>query len=219
MSALDFLFRKQRHIEALVQEYLDHWQACLESFESAMQSYLERGLGEEFGFLVDRTHKEESKADDQRRRIEHEMYAKGLLPESRGDILGFLESIDRVPSAAEQVLFMILDEGVELPLELVPELRELVAVSLETTGLLLQMARDVFGHRVDPFPLVRQIDDRESRGDHLERDLITKIFNSGELENWRRLQLRDLVAVLGDLADRAQTVSDRLFIMGLKRRV
>lgn len=43
------------------------------------------------------THKFESKADDIREEIEALMLGKALIPESRRDIIGLLESINDIP--------------------------------------------------------------------------------------------------------------------------
>ena len=45
-----------------------------------------------------------------RREIEVMMYSKALFPESRGDILTLLETIDRVPNQAEAVVRMLLNQ-------------------------------------------------------------------------------------------------------------
>lgn len=219
MRLLDLFFRKQRRIEGMVRTYLDLWEECLTRFDRAFEAWLEQGLSEEFAYLVERTHRAESQADDQRRAIEYEMYAKALLPESRGDILGFLESIDTVPSTAETSLFIIAGERIEPPREVAADLGRLVNLSLESTGLLLALARQIFGGRSDFFPAIREIDDLESRCDHLERGLIAKIFSSETLAGVEQLKLRNLIVKLGDLSDGAQKVSDRILIMSLKRKI
>jgi predicted phosphate transport protein (TIGR00153 family) len=176
----------------MVGEYLDLWGACLARFREAMETYMQKGLGEDFDFLVERTHRAESKADDQRREIERHMYSEGLLPESRGDILGFLETMDRVPNDAESTLFMISKQRIELPAALEPEFRALAEVTVESTDLLLGLARRIFSAKEDFLEVVKQIDEKESHCDHIERRLIDLTFGSSEIEDFVKLQLRDL---------------------------
>ena len=147
MAVLDFLVRKQRHIEALVAEYLDKWEECLQEFRRAMDIYLESGHGDDLAFAVKQTHRRESNADDLRRTIEELMYVKALLPESRGDIMSFLESIDGVINRAETALYILFNEGVDLPAFLREEFQNLVSKSMESTDLLLQLARNAFRSR------------------------------------------------------------------------
>ena len=107
MKLSDFFLRKQKLIEKDLFDYLDQWRKCLEDFKNGIEVYLTEGLGEKFDYYVERTHKMESRADDLRRKIEWEMYSKALLPESRGDILGFLETMDQIPNKAESILYQI----------------------------------------------------------------------------------------------------------------
>ena len=42
------------------------------------------------------------------------MYSKALFPESRGDILGLLEAMDKVPNQAEKALLVMLTQYIVL---------------------------------------------------------------------------------------------------------
>ena len=89
-----FLFKKEQQVQELISRYLDNLRAAQEHFEKAMDCYFDFGLGENCDFLIEQTHKFESRADDLRNEIIEMMYSKVLIPESRGDILRLLESID-----------------------------------------------------------------------------------------------------------------------------
>lgn len=203
----------------MVGDYLDLWAECLARFRQALETYLEKGLGEDFDFLVERTHRAESQADDQRRKIERYMYARGLLPESRGDILGFLEAMDRVLGDAQATLFMISEQRVELPSAMTPGFRAMENETAESTDLLLGMARQIFRKNEGILEEVKQIDEKESRCDHIERRLIDQTFGSSEIDGFTKLQLRDLVIKVGRISDSALKVGDRIVIMSFKRRV
>ena len=219
MGVFDFLVRKQRHIEALVDEYLDKWDECLQEFRRAMEIYLSGGSREDFGFAVKQTHRRESMADDLRRTIQELMYSKALLPESRGDIMRFLENIDHVINRAETALFILHNEGVEVPDSLRTEFRSLVSKSLESTDCLLKVARKTFAHNPDLASQVRAIDLKESECDAIERRLIRTIFRSEDIVALQKILLRDLILKLGDISDQAQRVSNEIHIMSIKRRV
>jgi len=115
--------------------YLDEYKICLESFNNAMNIYLENGLGEEFSYYVQQTHKMESQADYIRKKIEWEMYSKALLPESRGDLLGFLETMDKIPNKAESVLYQIQLQRLSLPKELKHNIKELLLYLMNQSSL------------------------------------------------------------------------------------
>jgi predicted phosphate transport protein (TIGR00153 family) len=219
MSVFDLLVRKQRHVEALVAAYLEKWNECLQEFRKSMDIYLEKGRGEDLAFAVEQTHRRESMADDLRRTIEHLLYSKALLPESRGDIMSFLESIDHVINRAETAVYILCNEGVELPPVLAEDFRSLLAKTMESTDILYRMARKAFVHSRDIVSLARDIDQKESECDHVERHIIRKIFRSDDLPDLQKILLRDLILKIGDISDQAQKVANQLHIMSIKRRV
>ena len=147
MGLKDFLYRHQRHIEGLYDEYLLEWQTCVETFQSAMQLYLDKGNTDEFAYLCEKTHKAESKADDSRRNIEFQLYSKALLPESRGDILGLLETIDKVINKCESVLYQIHLENLELPESMANYFHRILAVTNECLKEVHNAASDYFTNK------------------------------------------------------------------------
>jgi predicted phosphate transport protein (TIGR00153 family) len=218
MGLLDFLFRKQRRVEAMVHDYLDVWEECVDQSKKGMDVFVSDGLTTKFLGRLERTHESESRADDYRRDIEYELYGKALLPESRGDILGFLEQLDKIPNRVETILYMIATEGIELPRPLGPGFQRYVNLSFEALDLLLRMARGVFRPGPDFRTLIREVDDRESACDRIKRELLREI-SSSKLESYRKVSLRDLVLEVGELTDLAENVADRMMIMSMKRRV
>lgn len=211
-------FKKEQQIEQLIYQYLDNLKMVQENFENAMNLYLKEGLSEEFGFLIEQTHKVESKADDIRNEIETMMYAKALIPESRGDILGLLEAIDRIPGLFQRILYMAQTQKLNTPDFLVLDIKELIRVSLECCDLLVKQLEALFKKAGDIKSLVSTIDNNESHCDHIERRTITKIFDSA-LDLSQKLQLKEMVIQMGEISDEAYRVSRRVNIISIKRRV
>ena len=73
---------------------------------------------EDFDEAVSKVHRLEAACDDLRREIEYLLYGKALLPESRGDLLGLLETFDRLPNIAETVAFLFSCQKMLLPADL-----------------------------------------------------------------------------------------------------
>ncbi len=213
-----FLFKKEQQIESLIYDYLDNLRIAKENFLKAMNTYFEKGFCEDFDFLIEQTHKVESKADDIRYEIETMMYAKALIPESRGDVLGLLEAIDQIPSIFELILYMTQTQRLVTPEFLVLDIKELVQVSLECCGLLIKQVEALFRKSEDIRSLVLRIDNNESHCDHIERRIITKIFDS-DLDPFQKIQLKDMVIQMGEISDQADRVSRRVYIISVKRRV
>ena len=218
MKLFDFFLRKQRLIEEYVFDYLHQWKRCLEDFKNGMEVYLTEGLGENFDYCVERTHKMESQADDLRRKIEWEMYSKALLPESRGDILGFLETMDKLPNKAESLLKQIKLQRLTFPKELNPNLQRIVALSCEAIQLVHEAATNLMSRRGGIHKLADEIDVKETECDHAEQDTIEKIFTM-DIDKAEKILLKEFIIELGNLTDRAEDVSDRLTILSVKRRV
>jgi predicted phosphate transport protein (TIGR00153 family) len=168
--------------------------------------------------LVDKAHRYESKADDVREEIKMLMYSKVLLPESRGDIMGLLESIDSIPHTLEIILNMILTQKLAIPDLIADDVREMVSLSMGTCDLMIQQVEDLFqrGRRIPE--LLDVIDEKESQCDVIERQIITTLFDS-DIDPFQKLQLKELVVLVGDITDQIDRVSKRINIISLKRRV
>ena len=213
-----FLFKKEQQIQELISKYLDNLRMTQEHFEKAMDCYFDFGLGENCDFLITQTHKFESRADDIRNEIIEMMYSKVLIPESRGDILRLLEAIDLIPTLFETVLFMIQGQRLTVPDFITPDLRELMRVSLECCDLVIRQVEGYFKKTEDIKALVSTIDSHESRCDHIEREIVRKIFDA-DLDPFEKMQLKELVVQMGEISDQADRVSRSVYIINIKRRV
>jgi uncharacterized protein len=215
---LKFIFRKQNLIESRIFKYLDALRMTQKYFCEALEICLENGVCENFDFMRGRTHKFESKADDIREEIKTLMYGKALLPESRGDIMGLLESLDEIPGVLETILQMIETQYLKIPGFIITDVRELIDVSLHSCDLLYTEVEKLLRNDQGIRDLVSQIDFDESRCDHIERQIIRTIFES-EIDPFQKLQLKELVINMGEISDHADRVSKRVNIISMKRRV
>jgi predicted phosphate transport protein (TIGR00153 family) len=214
-----FLFKKEHHIERLIYAYLDNIKFSQESFANALgECFLHGEKRENFSFFLKQTHKYESKADDQRQEINDLMYGKALIPDSRGDIMGLLAALDVIPHLFENVLYMIQTQRLHLPEMLKVDLQALVDLCLETCDLLYRQTEGLFKKSGRVRELLHTIDTNESHCDHFERTLITKLFDS-QIDPFLKLQLKDLILEIGEIANQADRVSKRINIISMKRRV
>ena len=63
---LNFLFKKELQLEKLIYNYLENFGMIQKHFVKAMNICLKEGACNDFCFLMDQTHKFESRADDLR---------------------------------------------------------------------------------------------------------------------------------------------------------
>ena len=215
---MSFLFRKQSQIESLIYSYLDSLRMTQTRFSEALGLCLDHSTDGTFTFLTEQTHKFESKADDIREEITTLMYGKALLPESRGDIMRLLEEVDVIPRVFERVLYMIKMQKLSIPDFIVPDIEKLVSVSLASFDLTLKQIENFLKRHREIRALVATIDYNESECDHIQRRIITKVFDS-DLDPFLKIQLKELISCIGEISDQADRVSKRVNIISMKRRV
>ena len=213
-----FLFKKQRLVESQIHRYLEEIRGAQHSFADAFKACLGEDASCDFDEMKRQTHHFEALADDVREEIKTLMYGKTLIPESRGDIMGLLEAVDEVPRYFERILNLIGVEQVEIPDFLASRFEELLTVSLESCDLMTRQVEELFGAGSRIQELIAAIDARESQCDVIERDLLSGIFRS-DLDPFDKLQLKDLVLLMGDISDQADRVAKQVNIIHLKRRV
>jgi predicted phosphate transport protein (TIGR00153 family) len=219
LDEVDKVFwRRSKSVEDQIESYMEHVDECIEVFLKAMRVFLSEGRTSDFEKLTERCHTVESAADDLRREIEITLYGKALLPESRGDLLGMLESFDRVPNRAETVLFMISCQRLDIPADFSDDLMRLVEVNVETYGLVRKAFDALLSNPMQTLYVVKEVEESESRSDRMERSLIGRIFDT-DYSDGRKLLLKDLVLSIGNLSDRSENTADRIAIVAVKRRV
>lgn len=196
---LSYLFKKQSQVEKLIYDYLDTLKSTQKSFLTALEACLINGVFcENFEYLIIQTHKFESKADDIREEVKSLMYEKALIPESRGDIMLLLDAIDTIPHLLEKVLYSLQTQKLTLPDFIMSDTKELIKISLECCDLMNREVIALFKKNEGIRDLLTQIDSNESHCDHIERRIITKIFDAA-IDPFQKLQLKELIGLIGKI--------------------
>lgn len=217
---LHLVFKKEHQVERLIFEYLKQIESCQDNFVKALNACLLNGaFCDNFEFYIKQTHKYESRADDIHLEINNLMYGNALIPESRGDLLGLLEAIDSIPDLFEKILYTIEMQRLTVPESIISEIEELVRISLECCDLMARQAVALFKKTEGIRELMQTIDVNESHCDHIERKIVTQVFDAPDIEPVEKLQIKELIQLIGDISDRADHVSRRINILSLKRRV
>jgi hypothetical protein len=209
---------RQKQVQARLAEYSREVLSCASAFRDAFAAACEGSSREQLSEILGRVHKAERTADDIRRAAENQMYTEALFPESRGDILGLLESVDRVPNHAESSVRMMLHQHIAIPQELRADVLALADVCVRCVNTLIDGVDRLFENFLTATVSVGQIDELESQADRMEGALIDRIF-SGGLDALSKILLRDLVARIGGVADRCESAGDRIRIIVAKRSV
>ncbi|MBU0972645.1 MAG: DUF47 family protein [Proteobacteria bacterium] len=213
-----FFFKKDNRVEELIFDYLETFQLIQENFSNALVSCIKRQRCEKFDFLMEQTHKCESRADDIMDEVNNLMFGKALIPDFRGDIMNLLISLDKIPHFLERALFMIRYQGLVIPEAFAQDLQELIRISIESCDLVSKQVTLFLKNKAGTRALMSTIDTNESHCDHIERRIISNLFKS-DLDPFFKLQFKELVINIGDISDQADRVSKLVNILTLKRRV
>jgi predicted phosphate transport protein (TIGR00153 family) len=212
-----FFFGKKE--EQIIKRFKDHLSAVeknLEKFRNFMNSYLDGdGKSEK---LAREVMKLETEADHIRRETETMMYSGAFLPNFRGDLLGLIESVDVIADRAETVVRLIDLQGTEFPEEIREDVKKQAEIVLNTYKALKKAIEKMFEDMEESAKYVSETERLEHEEDEFEWALIRKVF-SLDIDRARKLELRELISLIGDIADLSEDASDRVEIILLKRRV
>ena len=217
---MPILFKHTKDLEAQLDRFLDAVSEGALVFRRGIDAYI-AGDVEGFERLVEEIDGLESRADELRREIKSQLYRHSLIPESRGDILGTLESVDRLLTAAEWTLYEVRLQEIKIPEPIKPNVVKVVDLTCSCCEMVQKAVRALFvnsGRAADIEDLINEIDNIESEVDHLERALIRAIFKL-DIDTGEKLVLKALVRRLTKVSDGAEHVGDRLTVISVKRRV
>jgi predicted phosphate transport protein (TIGR00153 family) len=211
------LWKKEQSIIDKIKGYLDQVDSCRNRFRKCIEKLLLEPNDEENQAILEEVHRSESKADDLRRDIELQLYERALIPESRGDVLGLLETMDAIPGMFQSLCYQFLLEKIVVPEQFRERYLHLVDVNLKSYDLVREAMLGLF-YKKEVKELTDLVDATESDSDRIERALIRDIFSS-KLDKADKILLKEIIINTGDISDRAETVKDRLILAIVKRKI
>ncbi len=212
------LFGRTRDLEGQIDDFLDKISESAVQFKLAVRVYLKEGANGEFREKLNAVNAMESDADTLRRDIEKALYTYTLIPDSRGDVLGLIETLDQIMGIFEGTLWAFDIEKPEITDEFKPGFKKLANMVVEAVDALVLGARSFFRspHAVGDYNHKVMLYEKEA--DKISTRLKKDIFAS-ELELAHKAHLRNFVEHIDNVANRAEDVSDRLAIYAIKRMV
>lgn len=141
-----------------------------------------------------------------------------LIPESRGDVLGLLETTDNVVDAIKKVLLQFDIEMPDIPESLKEEFMELTKMSVKTVDEMVLASRAFFREISIVNDHVNKVHYFEHEADKIEEEIKRKAFNSSDIKELsKKVQLRYFAEKVALISDEAESVCDRLSIYVIKR--
>ncbi len=214
-----FLFGRTLELEKKIDDYYDMLSESAIVFRLAIRSYLKEGMTDDFHKRLKRVNKIESDADHLRRDIEAQLYIHTLIPDSRGDVLGLIETSDEVLSLFEGVLWAFFTEQPDIPAPFRTNFRKLTNMVVKASDELTLGARAFFRAPYDVPAYNHKVMLYEKEADAISTALKREIFASDKLSLAEKLHLREFVEHIDSIADMAEDVADRLAIYAIKRTV
>ncbi len=210
------IFRKNSSIEKEIDDFLNVFSEAGLLFQSGIDIYLD-GKKDRFQKTIDEVIDIEHKGDSLRRTIEERLYRKTLIPESRGDVLELLESIDALLDRYKGSLHKFDIECIEIDKKFHSDFRELVRNVINASEALAQSSRCFFKDISSVANFMHKVSFWETEADKISIILQKKIFQHDKMDLSQKMQLRDFVRHVDKIADRAEDIADDLSIFVIKR--
>lgn len=212
------LFGRTKALENQIDEFLDKISESSVMFKLAVKVYLKEGANGEFGEKLSAVNAMESQADTLRRDIEKALYTYTLIPDSRGDVLGLIETLDQIMGLFEGALWAFDIENPDIPDAFKQDYRRLTNRVVDAVDALVLGARAFFRtpHAVGDYNHKVMLYEKEA--DKISTKLKREIFAS-DIDLAHKHHLRYFVEHIDNVADWAEDVADRLAIYAIKRTV
>ncbi|WP_299176577.1 TIGR00153 family protein [uncultured Neptuniibacter sp.] len=165
----------------------------------------------------------EGEADAMKKEIRQNLPKSIFLPVPRTDLLEVVRMQDKIANRAKDIAGLMLGRQMSVPESMQPDMKEYVRVALTTSEQALTALKELDelvnsgfgGHEIDVIEkMLDQLDTLEHSTDEHERAIRAKLFGiEKELPPVDVMFLYQVIALIGDLADRAQQVGSRLQLL------
>jgi len=210
------IFGRTKVLALEIDEFFDKLSEAGLVFNHAIKIYLSQGRSEEFEEKLAHVNDLESQADGLRRDIETQLYVQTLIPESRGDVLGLLETADTVLNLLEAALWSFSIEHPNISEDYHGDFQALTDMVVNTVDSLVLASRAFFRDFEAVGDHNHKVMFYEKESDKISTKLKRAIFDS-DLPLSEKMHLRHFVELIDEVADGAEDVADRLSIYAIKR--
>ena len=211
------LFEQTRELTTQIDDFLDAVSEGALVFQKGVAHYMS-GDDERFEQCYAEIEVLENRADELRRSIESQLYRHSLIPESRGDVLDLLETMDDVINTSKNTMSLFKVERPQMVQELTGEWLELAESAMRTSEAVVLAARAFFRDPRSVNDHLHKVHFHEKEGDRIAMDLKQKIFET-DLDLARKIHLRYFALNVDRVSDAAEDVADRLSIYAIKRTI
>jgi predicted phosphate transport protein (TIGR00153 family) len=217
MKIMRLLFKKTDELIQKIDQFIDLTREASLHFQKALSFYFE-GRFSEFEERMAVITETERNADSLKKDIEGKLYVQTLIPELRGDVLHILETMDRITNNIKHIVKNFSIERPEVPDHIAAGMKELALVTDKAVESLVFLVRTYFSNSADIRDYLHLVKYYEHDADILSEKTKRDIF-SLDVYLSNKLQLKDFVSSIDDLADVALHVADHINIAASKAAV
>ncbi|GAB4379743.1 MAG: hypothetical protein Kow0042_29430 [Calditrichia bacterium] len=211
------VLKKTEELIQRINEYLDKVVKGGLLFKQGLKYYFENRL-DDFENRLEELNWQESSADTLRRNIESELYIHTLIPESRGDVLGIIESTDKVLNHTAKTLLQFSIEMPRIPQDLHPYFLDLAEQTVAAVDSMVMAIQAYFHDKTVVRDYISKVSFFEKECDKIAEKIMRTIFRK-EMELSHKMHIRNYAHHIDRIADEAEDVCDRLSIAAIKRQV
>lgn len=212
------LFSRTKALECDIDSFHDKLIDASMTFSKAVKTYLKEGKSENFQKISRDIKKIEHDADILRRSIENQLYANNLLPDLRADVLQLAENLDRVINKFDEATYMFYVEQPDIPQEYHADIKELSKLTSDCAENMGKASRSFFRDMASVRDYAQKVYFIEHESDRCSRRLLERVFDS-KLALANKLQLKQFINEIADIADIAEDFIDELLIFTIKRSI
>lgn len=211
------LFSKTNELIMKIDNFIDLTVVASLHLKEGIKEYI-KGSKDDLERRLQSIMEAESDADNLRKDIESQLYSQTLIPESRGDVLGVLESMDSIIDISKGTLFEFSIEKPDLPESIKEGIVDLIEAPIKAIEALAYAARAYFYdvHSVKDHINIVKFYEKES---DIAAEKIKRNVYALDLHLSQKMQLKSFISHIDSLADNAEAIADRLAIASIKRIV
>ena len=207
---------------APIQQHMTICEECAVELEPFIDAVLREDWSA-VGQYASRVAELENKADEIKKNIRMKLPRSLFLPVSRNNLLELLHVQDQIANAVKDVTGLIIGRRMCFPESLHPLLLSYVQASTEAVrlaGVAMGGLNELFatGFSLQEIDLIENILERlhqaEHQSDELQVDVRQKLFaHEKDLDSVDVMFMYRIIDLIGDMADHAQTVGNRMMYL------
>ena len=157
--------------------FLDNILKINNLFKTLLQKYFDQKF-DDVQKVTDQISNLESECDALRRDVERRIYSETLIPEIRGDVLGMLENLDKIPGQIQGNAHSFNTEKPKVNAELDKNFLKLCDYASECISLLIEGSRSFFTDKKITIAKCLEVSKVESKADKISTELKKTIFTN-----------------------------------------